>query len=99
MGSRIFQWGPFTNFATLVANTTPIDGDVANIPMSGVSTKWYYDGTIPVWRIDDKFITTSAVINANTPLAGIQGGDFAKATDTGQIAQWNSIQGSYTYVS
>jgi len=99
MGSRIYQWGTFNSYAALVAGSTPLDGDVANVIMGGVSTKWYYDATLTLWRIDGQFITTSSVLGANTLLAGMLGGDFAKATDTGQVAQWNSVQGSYTYVS
>ena len=98
--SRVYQWGTFNSYATLVSGApTTYDGDVANVIMNGVSTKWYYDATLAVWRIDGQFITTSTVINANTQLSGMLGGDFAKATDTGQTAQWNSVQGSYTYVS
>jgi len=99
MNSRVFQWGTFASYAALVAGTAPIDGDVANVTMGGVSTKWHYDGTLAVWRIDDKFITTSSVLNANTQLSGMQNGDYALATDTGQVAFWNNNQGSYTYVS
>jgi hypothetical protein len=99
MSTTVYQWGTFTSFANLVAQTTPIDGNVAQIVMNGNSTNWKYDGTLLTWRINDIFSTTSATFIANTPLAGMQGGDFAKATDTGQVAQWNSIQGSYTYVS
>jgi len=98
-GARIYQWGPFASFAALTAGTTPIDGDVANVAMGGTSTKWYYDGTLAVWRINDTFITTSSVLNANTQLAGMLHNDKAYATDTGQTAFWNAIQGAYTYVS
>jgi len=101
---EIFAWGTYNSFAALSAapatfSTTPIDGSVGNVVMSGVSTKWYYDATLAVFRINDKFVTTSSVFDANTKLAGMQDGDFATASDTGQVAQWNNIQGSYTYVS
>ena len=98
-GARIYQWGTFSSFANLASGTTPLDGDKAQVVMGGRSTQWQYDGTLSVWRIQEPFVTTSSVLNANTILAGMQNGDRALATDTGQTAFWNSSQGSYTYVS
>jgi len=98
-GSRIFQWGDFSSFSTLTVGTTPLDGDIANVLMGSIYTKWYYDGGLAVWRINDSFITTSSVLNANTQLSGMLNGDFATATDTGQKAVWNGVSSTYNVLA
>ena len=102
MNSRIYEWGTFTSFANLVAvAVTTYDGDVAQVVMGGRSTNWKYDATITTWRIDDTFVTTYAVIvpnvGPNVALPGVQGGDKAFCTDTGQTGTWDAINLIWTF--
>ena len=99
--SRIYQWGDYASFAALTAATSgAVDGDVGQVLMGSGSyeryTSWKYDGQLAVWRINDVFITTSSVVLANTPLAGIQGGDQVVCSDNGQFAVWNANNSTYS---
>lgn len=90
MANRIFTF-TVANYAALVAAVGVVGGDLGYTTDFGYA--WNYDAVNGVWRIDGSFKTLAASIGS---LVGMQPGDMAYCTDTGQIAFYQKT-GSSTF--